>query len=181
MVPLVQRRRPRIATFATRLAWTTEPRLKFFPPMGQKVQLTDTAAHEFENWKQCRGQKQITADGLSEHHWMAKVAISGPKWPKTGHHGRFCRSNRCWIAAVITWPVKTCYARRPRSAELCSPIVSTSLSTDYRAVHHPQLSRFDGVNLVPVGEPALLDDDAWRCLEGADRWCRILRRTLPPD
>jgi branched-chain amino acid transport system substrate-binding protein len=33
-------------------------------------------------------------------------------------------------------------------------------STDYRAVHHLQLSRFDGVNLVPVGEPALLDDDA---------------------
>jgi branched-chain amino acid transport system substrate-binding protein len=32
-------------------------------------------------------------------------------------------------------------------------------STDYRAIHHLQLSRFDGVNL-PVGELALLDDDA---------------------
>jgi branched-chain amino acid transport system substrate-binding protein len=32
--------------------------------------------------------------------------------------------------------------------------------TDYRAIHHVQLSRFDGVALAPVGEPSPLDDNA---------------------
>ena len=32
--------------------------------------------------------------------------------------------------------------------------------TDYRAVHHLQLCRFDGVSLAPIGAPALLDDTA---------------------
>ncbi len=31
---------------------------------------------------------------------------------------------------------------------------------DYRAIHHLQLSRFDGVALAPIGEPSSLDDDA---------------------
>jgi len=30
--------------------------------------------------------------------------------------------------------------------------------TDYRAIHHLQLSRFDGVALAPIGEPSSLDD-----------------------
>ncbi|MEH2549668.1 hypothetical protein V1283_006313 [Bradyrhizobium sp. AZCC 2262] len=30
--------------------------------------------------------------------------------------------------------------------------------TDYRAIHHLQLTRFDGATLVPLGEPAPLDD-----------------------
>jgi hypothetical protein len=45
MVPLVQWRRPRIATFATSL----NNRSATVSTMGQKGQLTDTAAHEFEN------------------------------------------------------------------------------------------------------------------------------------
>jgi branched-chain amino acid transport system substrate-binding protein len=30
--------------------------------------------------------------------------------------------------------------------------------TDYRAIHHLQLTRFDGTTLAPLGQPALLDD-----------------------
>ena len=30
--------------------------------------------------------------------------------------------------------------------------------TDYRAVHHLQLSKFDGTTLIPIGRPSLLDD-----------------------
>jgi len=30
--------------------------------------------------------------------------------------------------------------------------------TDYRAIHHLQLARFDGTGLAPIGKPALLDD-----------------------
>jgi branched-chain amino acid transport system substrate-binding protein len=30
--------------------------------------------------------------------------------------------------------------------------------TDYRAVHHLQLSKFDGTTLIPIGKPSLLDD-----------------------
>ena len=30
-------------------------------------------------------------------------------------------------------------------------------SSDYRAIHHLQLTRFDGTTLVPIGEPVLLD------------------------
>ena len=30
--------------------------------------------------------------------------------------------------------------------------------TDYRAIHHLQLTRFDGTTLAPLGEPVLLDD-----------------------
>jgi hypothetical protein len=30
--------------------------------------------------------------------------------------------------------------------------------TDYRAIHHLQLARFDGTGLAPIGEPVLLDD-----------------------
>jgi branched-chain amino acid transport system substrate-binding protein len=32
-----------------------------------------------------------------------------------------------------------------------------SSSTDYRAIHHLQLTRFDGTTLVPLGVPVLLD------------------------
>jgi branched-chain amino acid transport system substrate-binding protein len=32
--------------------------------------------------------------------------------------------------------------------------------TDYRAIHHLQLTRFDGTTLAPIGKPALLDDIA---------------------
>jgi hypothetical protein len=32
--------------------------------------------------------------------------------------------------------------------------------TDYRAIHHLQLTRFDGTTLAPIGRPALLDDIA---------------------
>ena len=31
-------------------------------------------------------------------------------------------------------------------------------STDYRAIHHLQLARFDGTGLAPIGKPVLLDD-----------------------
>jgi branched-chain amino acid transport system substrate-binding protein len=30
--------------------------------------------------------------------------------------------------------------------------------TDYRAIHHLQLTRFDGTTLAPIGKPILLDD-----------------------
>jgi hypothetical protein len=30
--------------------------------------------------------------------------------------------------------------------------------TDYRAIHHLQLTRFDGTTLAPLGAPALLDE-----------------------
>jgi branched-chain amino acid transport system substrate-binding protein len=30
--------------------------------------------------------------------------------------------------------------------------------TDYRAVHHLQLARFDGTTLAPLGAPVFLDD-----------------------
>jgi branched-chain amino acid transport system substrate-binding protein len=30
--------------------------------------------------------------------------------------------------------------------------------TDCRAVHHLQLSKFDGTTLIPIGKPSLLDD-----------------------
>jgi ABC-type branched-subunit amino acid transport system substrate-binding protein len=30
--------------------------------------------------------------------------------------------------------------------------------TDYRAIHHLQLTRFDGTTLAPIGKPVLLDD-----------------------
>jgi hypothetical protein len=30
--------------------------------------------------------------------------------------------------------------------------------TDYRAIHHLQLTRFDGTTLAPIGRPILLDD-----------------------
>jgi ABC-type branched-subunit amino acid transport system substrate-binding protein len=30
--------------------------------------------------------------------------------------------------------------------------------TDYRAIHHLQLTRFDGTTLVAIGKPSLLDD-----------------------
>jgi hypothetical protein len=29
--------------------------------------------------------------------------------------------------------------------------------TDYRAIHHLQLTRFDGTTLAPIGKPILLD------------------------
>jgi branched-chain amino acid transport system substrate-binding protein len=30
--------------------------------------------------------------------------------------------------------------------------------TDYRAIHHLQLTRFDGTTLAPLGAPVLLDN-----------------------
>ena len=30
--------------------------------------------------------------------------------------------------------------------------------TDYRAIHHLQLTRFDGATLAPIGKQVLLDD-----------------------
>jgi|GraSoiStandDraft_59_1057299.scaffolds.fasta_scaffold769380_1 hypothetical protein len=79
MVPLVQRRRPRIATFATSLNNRTATEV--FSTMGQKVQLTDTAAHEFENSEANHRRPVIRTplDDESRSFWT-EMAKNGTSW-----------------------------------------------------------------------------------------------------
>jgi hypothetical protein len=64
--------------------------------MGQKVQLTDTAAHEFENSEAIHRRPVIRTplDSESRNFWT-EMAKNGTSWT-------FCQSNGCLIAAVIT-------------------------------------------------------------------------------